>query len=334
MWRNISLFTLLSLVLAFGVAWAHKDEAALPASQLAQQALTALKSNPPDLNTATDKLKDTLDSQKPSGVNLELIRLAQQAVKAGVSEAAIPLVSKALASVAPALVQTSATPTPALADESKAWGPGWLWALGMVVVTGGLYVLARRTVSINNPPSIPKFAPWQLSGIAGLRIVFGLVWAVDAWFKWQPTFFEQFVSYLMGAHQGQPPLVSNWIGFWVNVVKVDPHVFAHLVALGETALAVGLIFGLFSNVVNLAGILLSLVIWSTAEGLGGPYTAGSVDIGSAIIYVLVFVGLYFSRAGLYLGMDSIIGRWLGRYSWLASGAVGSKSVVGTRREAV
>jgi hypothetical protein len=31
-------------------------------------------------------------------------------------------------------------------------------------------------------------ARWRLTGIGVLRIVFGLVWAVDAWFKWQPDF--------------------------------------------------------------------------------------------------------------------------------------------------
>ena len=35
------------------------------------------------------------------------------------------------------------------------------------------------------------------------------------------------------------------------------------------------------------GIAFSLLIWSTAEGFGGPYTAGSADIGTAIIYALV-----------------------------------------------
>ncbi len=38
------------------------------------------------------------------------------------------------------------------------------------------------------------------------------------------------------------------------------------------------------------------VIWSTAEGFGGPYTAGSTDIGAAIIYVLVFLALWFGHA--------------------------------------
>jgi nitrite reductase (NO-forming) len=37
--------------------------------------------------------------------------------------------------------------------------------------------------------------------------------------------------------------------------------------------------------------LFSLLIWATAEGFGGPYTSGSSDIGTGIIYAVVFAGL-------------------------------------------
>jgi thiosulfate dehydrogenase (quinone) large subunit len=113
--------------------------------------------------------------------------------------------------------------------------------------------------------------------------------------------------------------VQGWIGFWINVVNVDPHVFAHLVAIGETAVAVALILGVFNNLTSLVGILLSVVIWTTAESFGGPYQAGSTDIRAAIIYVLVFVGLMLSQAGLYLGFDRQLTRALGRIGFLASG---------------
>jgi nitrite reductase (NO-forming) len=34
-----------------------------------------------------------------------------------------------------------------------------------------------------------------------------------------------------------------------------------------------------------------VLIWAVAEGFGGPYTSGASDIGTAIIYAVVFVGL-------------------------------------------
>jgi uncharacterized membrane protein YphA (DoxX/SURF4 family) len=170
------------------------------------------------------------------------------------------------------------------------------------------------------PVKSTALALWRLKKMGILRIVFGLIWAVDAWFKWQPDFIHNFESYLSGTLDGQPAAVQAWINFWIRVVNVNPHVFAYLVAIGETAVAIGLIFGLFSNLTNISGLLLSVVIWATAEGFGGPYASGSTDIGSAIIYALVFVGLFLSSAGLYYGLDRFLDPILGRWSFLASGS--------------
>ena len=159
----------------------------------------------------------------------------------------------------------------------------------------------------------------RLKGIGILRIVFGLVVAIDAWFKWQPNFVNNFTSYLTGSLDGQPAAVQAWIHFWIRVVQVNPHLFAYLVAAGETAVAIGLIFGLLSNLTDLVGILLTVLIWTTAEGFGGPYQAGSTDIGAAIIYTLVIVGLFLARAGWYYGVDRRLGSLLGHFSFLASG---------------
>ena len=168
-----------------------------------------------------------------------------------------------------------------------------------------------------------QLGSWRFKGIAVLRIIFGLVWAVDAWFKWQPDFINKFSDYLTGALDGQPAIVQAWINFWINIVQIDPHVFAHIVAISETAIALGLILGVFSNLTNLGGALLSLVIWSTAEGFGGPYVAGSADIGSAIIYALVFGGLFLANAGLVWGLDRRLTPALGRLGFLASGSLTS-----------
>ena len=80
-----------------------------------------------------------------------------------------------------------------------------------------------------------------------------------------------------------------------------------------------MILGVFTNLTAVVGGLLSLVIWPTAEGFGGPYTAGSTDIGAAIIYVLVFVGLVLSASGLYWGLDRRLTPRLGRSGFIASG---------------
>lgn len=177
------------------------------------------------------------------------------------------------------------------------------------------------TQSVNSRAISRAAGEWRGRAFGVLRIVFGCIWAIDAAFKWQPAFQTGFVSYLSGALDGQPELVKAWIGFWIDIVKVDPSVFASIVAASETALAIALILGVFSNLANLGGILLALVIWTTAEGFGGPYQAGSTDIGTAIIYLLVFVALFLAQSGLHLGVDRRLTPRLGRFGWLASGPI-------------
>jgi uncharacterized membrane protein YphA (DoxX/SURF4 family) len=162
-------------------------------------------------------------------------------------------------------------------------------------------------------------ASWRDQAFGVLRILFGVAWLIDAQFKWQPAFQSGFVSYLTGALDGQPPLVKAWIGFWIHIINVNRHIFGVIVALSESALAAALIFGVFSNLAALGGLLLTLVIWSTAEGFGGPYKAGSTDIGTAIIYAFVFVALFLAQAGLRFGLDRRLTPMLGRWGWLASG---------------
>lgn len=153
--------------------------------------------------------------------------------------------------------------------------------------------------------------------LALVRILFGCVWGVDAYFKWQPMFRNNFISYLTNAAQGQPVFVQMWITLWVHGAGVNPHLFAIIVALGETAIALGLILGLFTKGAHLGGMAMSLVIWSTAEGFGGPYLAGSTDIGAAIIYFILHLALWIGKSWRYYSIDSVLykkysfrlGRW-------------------------
>jgi len=158
----------------------------------------------------------------------------------------------------------------------------------------------------------------QSKAIAFLRIAFGIVWAIDAQFKWRPAFANNFNSYIQGAVDGQPAYIQTWLHFWEKMVSVDPLLFARIVALGETVIAIGLILGLFSNLDYAGGALLSFVIWAVPEGLGGPYVAGSTDVGTGIIYVFVFAGLYLLSAGQHYGIDRTLWKKLGRWRFLSS----------------
>ena len=143
---------------------------------------------------------------------------------------------------------------------------------------------------------------------AFLRIIFGGIWLIDASFKWSPAFLNNFTSYLTGGAEGQSIFVQTWIHFWVQTVSVNPHFFGVIVAIAETALGIGLIFGICTELAIAGGIALTLVIWTTAEGFGGPYIPGSTDIGAAIIYALLFVALWLGRCWRYYSLDSLIQR--------------------------
>lgn len=152
------------------------------------------------------------------------------------------------------------------------------------------------------------------SWLAFWRIGFGVIWLVDAWFKWQPSFVHGFVAYLSGnISAAQPAWVDAWIHFWVQTVKVDPTLFAYLVALGETAISAAFLLGVGVRLFAVLGSALSLIIWSTGEAFGGPYTTGATDIGAAIIYVGGFALLALTQSGYALGLD---GRFsLTGWSW-------------------
>ena len=72
-----------------------------------------------------------------------------------------------------------------------------------------------------------------------------------------------------------------------------PHLtfFAYLIAVVETLIALALIAGFARKITYSAAIVFSLLIWATAEGFGGPYTSGASDVGTAIIYAVVFAAL-------------------------------------------
>ncbi len=150
---------------------------------------------------------------------------------------------------------------------------------------------------------------------AVLRIVFGFVWFIDASFKWSPAFLNNFTNYVLNGAQNQPALVQAWVNLWVNGVSVDPYFFAIVVAVAETALAISLLFGFLTELGIVGGIAFTFVIWTTAEGFGGPYVPGSTDIGTAIIYLLVFVALWLGRCWRYYSIDPYIRKRLPFLYW-------------------
>jgi nitrite reductase (NO-forming) len=124
-----------------------------------------------------------------------------------------------------------------------------------------------------------------------LRIAFGVIWLIDAVLKWLPGFKDGYMDTIMGTRDGQPGWLRWWFDFWINLQHPAATFFWALVATAETLIALALIFGFARKATYIAAIVFSVLIWSTAEGFGGPYTSGASDIGTAVIYAIVFAGL-------------------------------------------
>jgi len=124
-----------------------------------------------------------------------------------------------------------------------------------------------------------------------LRIGFGVIWLIDALLKWLPGFKDSYMSTIMATKAGQPGWLQPWFQFWISLQHPAVTFFWAIVATAETLIALALIFGFARKLTYCAAIVLSLLIWSTAEGFGGPYTSGAADIGTAIIYTVVFADL-------------------------------------------
>lgn len=122
-----------------------------------------------------------------------------------------------------------------------------------------------------------------------VELTFGLVWLIDASFKFQAGFVSSFTSLISQAAVGQPAWLQGWYGFWIATTSANPAFFVYLISFSELAVALALIFGFMRKTAYAGGIFLSLLIWSVPEGFGGPYGPSSTDIGTGIIYAVVFL---------------------------------------------
>ena len=133
--------------------------------------------------------------------------------------------------------------------------------------------------------------PWPAVATSGLRVAFGVIWAVGAALTWSPNFPVHYVGYLHNAAQGQPAWLAGWFAMWIAIITPHTLFFAWLTRIIETLIALALLTGFARKTTYVVGALFSLLVWSTAEGFGGPYTVGANNMGTAISYVLIFIAL-------------------------------------------
>jgi nitrite reductase (NO-forming) len=129
-----------------------------------------------------------------------------------------------------------------------------------------------------------------------MRVLFGIIWAIDGAIKLQPGFIGAFPSVVEAVSTGQPAFLHEWFSFWNSLTLANPAMFVYGEATIELVLGGVLILGLFRKVAYIGGFFLSLLIWSVGEGFGGPYSAASTDIGAGIIYAVGFLFLILVNA--------------------------------------
>jgi uncharacterized membrane protein YphA (DoxX/SURF4 family) len=129
------------------------------------------------------------------------------------------------------------------------------------------------------------------------RWLFVLLWAFDAFWKWQPYFLMHGVDNLVQAQQGQPTWIVSYIQFFIDLIyRVGPLAFGLFAAIIETIIAASLVFKKGMDYILPIGFIYSFGLWTTAEGWGGPYGPGFTGnrgdiLGTAIIYCFIFLYL-------------------------------------------
>lgn len=144
--------------------------------------------------------------------------------------------------------------------------------------------------------SSSHFIQWRLRGIAALRIIFGFLWAFDAWIKWQMLSTLSTAHFLQAAN-AQPPLIAAWIKLCLHVVNLNAHLFLACIILGEVCIALCLMVGAFNRLACGAGMFLTLLLWSTAIGFAWLHVPGVTTTAAAVISFLAFLGLWLADAG-------------------------------------
>ncbi|HZA09453.1 MAG TPA: hypothetical protein VE759_05335 [Mycobacterium sp.] len=162
-----------------------------------------------------------------------------------------------------------------------------------------------------------------LQGAAVVRVLFGVLWACDASFKWQPGFIhgQTLHTELGKVSQVNTPVIHQWLALTHMVGMANPPVFALGIAIVETFAALALILGVLSNAAFVGTAVLSFGIWSGAEAFHLPFKPGMTDLGPSVGYIFASLALFFAAAGSTWSVDRWLRPRLGRFAWLAAPAV-------------
>lgn len=170
---------------------------------------------------------------------------------------------------------------------------------------------------------------------AVIRIGFGIIWGINASFKWLPGFIhgQTIAGEFRSTSKIDTPVIHEWIQLWKVIATADPAAFAVGTAVVETLIALCLLLGAFSNAVFVGSAVFAFGIWSTVEGFHLPWTRpGITDLGPAAAYPFASLALLCAAAGSTWSLDQTLRARLGRFAWLTSPALPGASNQSRRSE--
>ena len=132
-----------------------------------------------------------------------------------------------------------------------------------------------------------------------LRVLMGVVWLVDGFYKFYSGFAGSFLATLQGNQSANPAWLNGWFQFWINVTTPNPPAVVYTVGFFELAVGAALVLGFMRKIAYSGGVILGLMIWSIGEGFGGIFqtiTPQTTDVGTGIIYSIALLGLILINA--------------------------------------
>ncbi len=129
-------------------------------------------------------------------------------------------------------------------------------------------------------PTIPSW-------LAGVRIVFGAILLVDGVLEFQTGTYQVFVSLLYSNASVSPDPLRAILVFAAGLIGHQPAVWNATLAATEITLGLGILLGVCTQVCLVACLPLFLGIWIFGQGMGLPFAAGTTDINSGPVYLLL-----------------------------------------------
>ncbi|MEM0143807.1 MAG: DoxX family membrane protein [Candidatus Parvarchaeum sp.] len=127
------------------------------------------------------------------------------------------------------------------------------------------------------------------------RLFLGFIFIADSLLKLIPDSAYLIKENVLSGAYGAWSFVYPWVAFWANFTANNINFFVVFAIVIEFLIGLFLILGFFKRLVYIAGAIYSITIWLTISQFGGPYIAGTLDIGATPFYFLLFLLLIFSE---------------------------------------